>query len=89
MWFVIIVLVESIGSTAIAIDADDQSMHLLLPLILLGKASDISDIEKCASDLWSLQLKPRLGPNRNHLYKLNKLDFFVIIQYSSLLITHV
>ena len=71
MWFVIIVLVESIGSTAIEIDANDQSMHLLLPLILLGKASDISDIEKCASDLWSLQLKPRLGPNRNHLNKLN------------------
>ena len=52
------------------IDADDQSMHLLLPVVLLGQASEFPDVQKSARDLW-LQIAPRLGKNRSCYVQIN------------------
>ena len=66
-----------------AIDADDQSMYLLLPVVLLGQASEFPDVEKSARDLW-LQIAPRLGSNRRFCILID-FQFSLLVSFLKLL----
>ena len=53
-------VVRTVGNVSTEIELDDQNFHHLLPVILLGKCNDFSEVSEVADNVWS-QLGNREG----------------------------
>jgi hypothetical protein len=47
-------MVQTIGKVAQEVESDDQNFHLLLPVILLGRCNDFSEVSEEAENVWQL-----------------------------------
>ena len=47
-------IVQTIGKVAQEVESDDQNFHLLLPVILLGRCNDFSEVSEEAESVWQL-----------------------------------
>lgn len=52
-------VVQSVGRTALEVESDDQSYHLLLPVLLLGTCNDFAEVSEEAQSIWN-RLKNQL-----------------------------
>nr|CAH0100991.1 unnamed protein product [Daphnia galeata] len=49
-------MVQTIGTVARDVKSDDQNFHFLLPVILLGRCNDFSEVSQEAANVWQLFL---------------------------------